>query len=241
MLLKDQSFVLCDGKLRLAERSPMNLPLDENIQRSISITHLLNNPFSVYILNELGETLLINDFGAKVCGFKTPVQSVGKSLFDVSQEDAAHTLIQNSQHVIKTQALQIFDEVNVRKDNEASQFLSIKLPWYTLNNKLMGSVGFSIVLGKNNLSQSLSKLVSLGLLGAMPPPFAPGGVIKPSGINLTLREQQCLELSLKHYTAKQIAKSLSLSYRTVEEYLSNLKQKFGVATKQELIQKAFML
>ena len=43
--------------------------------------------------------------------------------------------------------------------------------------------------------------------------------------NLSKREQQCLHYLLKGMTAKEIAKILSLSHRTVEEYIANLKIK----------------
>lgn len=45
--------------------------------------------------------------------------------------------------------------------------------------------------------------------------------------NLSLREQQCLKGLLEGKTAKEIARYYNLSYRTVEEYIANLKGKLG--------------
>ncbi|MCC5792638.1 MAG: helix-turn-helix domain-containing protein [Legionellaceae bacterium] len=54
---------------------------------------------------------------------------------------------------------------------------------------------------------------------------------------LTTRENECLELTIKGFTAKEIAKKLSISPRTVEEYLNQVKLKMRVSSKQQLIQK----
>lgn len=54
---------------------------------------------------------------------------------------------------------------------------------------------------------------------------------------LTARERQCLDLVLKQLTAAQIAQQLSLSSRTVEEYLDRLKKKLQCHSKQALLLK----
>lgn len=235
MISRDQSFMLDKGKLILGHPDIRTVS-DVHVQHPLSC--LLNESFSVYFLNDEGGTLLINEFGADICGFDSPYQSLGKSLFDVSDDVSAHTLIQNSQQVLKTKTLTFFDELNIRKDKRCLQFLSIKLPWATLENKHMGSVGFSIVLSENNLSESLSTLSTLGILSPTPLLSTQTQNRVHHGVHLTKREKECLALSIKHFTAKQIAQHLGLSYRTVEEYLSNLKRKFGVSTKKELLQKA---
>lgn len=231
MLSKEQHFILNQGKFILADPAHWAVPLEKPIQYRVA--QLLNQPFSVYILNAQGDTIYINEFGAEVCGYDSPIQSVGKSLFDVSKRESAQLLIENCQKVMSVQSLQIFDEINVRKDNRNLQFLSIKLPWLSTSHEIMGSIGFSIVLGENNLSESLFHLMSMGILTHTPS----RPILTSTGPNLTPREQECLKLTLRHYTAKQIAKSLGLSYRTIEEYLANLKQKFDVNSKQALIQK----
>jgi DNA-binding CsgD family transcriptional regulator len=58
------------------------------------------------------------------------------------------------------------------------------------------------------------------------------------GIYLTKREAACLHLLLKGNTAKQIGKVLSLSNRTIEDYITSIKNKLNVSSKKELIIKA---
>lgn len=57
-------------------------------------------------------------------------------------------------------------------------------------------------------------------------------------VNLTKRESQLIKFILNGHSAGYIAKELSISQRTVENYLSNMKDKFNCCTKTELINKA---
>lgn len=52
---------------------------------------------------------------------------------------------------------------------------------------------------------------------------------------MTKRETQCLLYLVQGMTAKQMAKKLHLSYRTIEEHIANIKSKLGCKTKAELI------
>lgn len=56
--------------------------------------------------------------------------------------------------------------------------------------------------------------------------------------HLSSRESECLFYLLRGKTAKQIARLLNLSPKTVEHYIENIKLKFQCQTKSELISKA---
>lgn len=56
--------------------------------------------------------------------------------------------------------------------------------------------------------------------------------------NLSLRESECLFYLLRGRTAKEIAKILAISPRTVEKYIETLKFKFSCQTKNNLVGKA---
>jgi DNA-binding CsgD family transcriptional regulator len=62
-----------------------------------------------------------------------------------------------------------------------------------------------------------------------------------SAINMTPRENEVLYYLLRGGTAKRIGRMLSISSRTVEQYVDVLKDKFGVRTKADLIHRAINL
>ncbi len=56
-------------------------------------------------------------------------------------------------------------------------------------------------------------------------------------IKLSQRQLDCINLLLTGATSKEIALQLNLSYRTVEDYINAVKQKFHARNKSELILK----
>lgn len=210
--------------------------LDSSHNLLIKFTALFALPYSIYLLDSTGATLKINELGANICGFTSPEQANGKTIFDVSLGNSAKDLLDNCSSVLQQEAVRLFDEFNLRRDGKNLHFLSIKFPCYDIRQQLQGTLGISIVIGEHSLAEAIVYLTSLGLLPENTPPNQ-SLHLNLHGVSLTPREQECLEYSTKGYTAKQIAKKLQISPRTVEEYLNQLKIKFNVSNKQELIQK----
>lgn len=124
----------------------------------------------------------------------------------------------------------------MRLDGRSLQFLSIKFPCYDFEYQLRGTLGISIVLGEHPLADAITRLTDLGLL---PKNTSPHQTINLNLGNVILspREKESLEYTIKGFTAKQIAKKLLISHRTVEEYINQVKLKLGVSTKQQMVQK----
>ena len=208
----------------------------DNDSLLIRFTDLFALPYSVYLLDKYGATVSINPIGANICGFQTPDHAIGKTIFDVSSGAGAKDLLHNCESVLQQESVKLFDEFNTRLDGRLLHFLSIKYPCYDAAQQLQGTLGVSIVIGEHPLAVAIMHLTQLGLL----PENTPANQVislKLGNVSLTPREQECLEYTVKGYTAKQIAKQLALSPRTVEEYLNQIKIKLGVGSKQELIQK----
>lgn len=55
-------------------------------------------------------------------------------------------------------------------------------------------------------------------------------------VKLTQREIECLNLVAHGSTMKMIARKLDISPRTVEQHLRNIKEKFEVNTKSQLVE-----
>jgi DNA-binding CsgD family transcriptional regulator len=202
----------------------------------LSFVDLFALPYSVYLLDMHGATVKINEIGANICGFKTPDQAIGKTIFDVSSGLSAKDLLHNCESVLQQESVKLFDEFNTRFDGRLLHFLSIKYPCYDVAHQLQGTLGVSIVIGEHSLAEAITHLTQLGLLPENTPPNQAIS-LKLGSVSLTPREQECLEHTVKGYTAKQIAKKLAISPRTVEEYINQIKLKLDVGSKQELIQK----
>lgn len=56
-------------------------------------------------------------------------------------------------------------------------------------------------------------------------------------LKLSKRELDCAALLLNGLTSKEIGSHLSLSYRTIEDYINSLKRKLNARNKSELIVK----
>lgn len=203
---------------------------------SQTIGSLLALPMSFYLLDKDGKTKTMNEEGAEVTGFDSSKHSLGKSVIEVGVKESAELLIQHCHQVIDTNSLQFFEEQHIRKDGAELNFLSIKCPWYDENNKIQGTCGFSIVMGKHSTANSLSLIANLGLLN--PSLSQEQKLVLPEHIKvqLTPREIECLKLTVKGYTAKRIAKELKISFRTVQEYITNTRIKLNVGSKAELIE-----
>ncbi|WP_058514209.1 helix-turn-helix transcriptional regulator [Legionella santicrucis] len=67
-------------------------------------------------------------------------------------------------------------------------------------------------------------------------PYLSGIAEEPSifsDLELTQRQRECLHYTLKGMTAKEIAKLLCISHRTVEIHLDNIRKKYGVLYKRD--------
>lgn len=65
----------------------------------------------------------------------------------------------------------------------------------------------------------------------------PSTRVSSTKVRFTRREKECIQYLLYGMTAKEIAKELKLSPRTVETYLENIKTKIDCFSKTQLIQK----
>ncbi len=220
-----------NGIKLLAVDTPVDLRLHGQYT-GYTVASVLALPYNFYFLDKLGNTQMMNDESALICGFKSAEDAIGKSLFDVSTPDSATLLIDNCTYVMQAQVINIFEEQNQKKDGSSLHFLSIKCPWYDLNNTVIGVFGCSIVLGQHSLAAALSTVIGLGLFESETKPQK----LDQLTVKLSRREMDCLGLTIKGFTAKKIAKDLGISHRTVEEYLVNIRTKTGASSKAELME-----
>lgn len=88
----------------------------------------------------------------------------------------------------------------------------------------------NIHLNHNNSQPDLAFLKTLGM-----------ETYYKKALLLSNRERECLKLLIQGKTAKESAKILALSYRTIEYYLENIKNKLDCSCKRDLLATAQIL
>lgn len=118
------------------------------------------------------------------------------------------------------------------KEGHCFLFFNQKLPWKNEQGDLIGLVCQAIEIMDVDFARHFNQLAHLdGFEGLY-------RLAAESEINISPRENDCLFFLLRGKTAKEIARFLNISHRTVEAHISHLKTKFQCKNKSELIAKA---
>lgn len=207
-----------------------------------SVNDLMSADFNVYFLNQDSCALRVNEEQVKSAGFGSQKSAVGKSVFDmvpVIPKLIANSVRQNDLTVMKTKKLHLLEEEHIDLKNiTCYRYITIKLPWFDSERKIIGIFGCSIEVSHHSLAKSLQQIINMGIFSSINPPTnipLPGFI--HSNHYLSKREIQILEHLVRCKTARQIGSILNISARTVEVHLMNIKQKMGVSSKAELIDK----
>jgi DNA-binding CsgD family transcriptional regulator len=101
------------------------------------------------------------------------------------------------------------------------------------------SHAYDLVLNAVQTSSAVELIAPKGLLSHQQSPrqMLLQKLMSSEQRKLTTHEIQCMELIIEGKTAKEIARILGLSYRTVEDRTHSLKEKFNAKNKTELVVK----
>lgn len=147
--------------------------------------------------------------------------------------------IQDKAVITTGKTLKILD-IHPFSGNDWRAYIFTKIPFYDSNQNIRGTIFHGADITSNKLLELgslLSKVtcdVSSNLLSGLHSFLLSNEF---NNIKLTDREAECLFFLLRGKTAKHIARVMSLSPRTVEEYIVKLKMKLGATNKCELIDK----
>lgn len=124
----------------------------------------------------------------------------------------ADIYIKDDQNVMETGIPRInYKELHQQLDGTIKTVLVSKIPLYDEYKQVKGLLGFYIDI-------SIQEIFTT--------------------IRLSKRQMECLFYLVRGMSAKQIARKLNLSNRTVEDYLENLKLKFDCTHRSDLVIKA---
>lgn len=193
------------------------------------IESLLDSPIiSVYCKDIKGNYLEVNQRFLENAGLNSHQVALSMTDYDFWELHQAQYMRVNDDEVYQSEKPKTIIE-SAKVGNETQFFLSHKMPIFTRKNKKIGVFGQS-----TRIDPTQSELCK--------PIFHE---IKPMPLtlihNLSKRQLQCLYHLAMGKTAKQIAKQLDLSHRTVEFYIDNIKKKLDCYSRSELITKALKL
>lgn len=181
-----------------------------------------------------------------IAGLRPEDSIAGLTDFDLPGEMAVHaqTFREQDQYVLQRKTAMTTFNVYRMKCARINAFLVTKKPFMDQETQTSG-----VLFHLTDMSA-----LNTGLLGPYrsnaPRIFNdlshPGGVSYviaggDTDLDITRREYEVLFYMLRGATAKRIGDFLSISSRTVEQYVTFLKEKFNVVTKQDLIEKAIQL
>ena len=203
---------------------------------------------SAYWKDNNSQYLGANNSFINFSGLTTQRDLPGATDQDLVWKSLAGALINNDKHVIENRQTCLFvEQCKIAGTRHSSQSISIdcmsyKSPLLNRTGKVIGLFGLSYPLSKE--LDRFQLLNEINMLAGETAKMRASTLLSQHQQNerkLSNRELDCFKLLIRGMTTKQIAKSLLLSNRTVEQYLVSLKQKLNCNGRNELTAKAIEL
>lgn len=228
-------------KLLRPERSPRKISMTRHIS-GYTVESILKLPFCIYFIDVTGAQICVNDLTSIHCGFGSHSKATGKVIYDCLDPLTTFSVRSRDRDVLQSRHIKMSEFNVMRKDGFRFQTLSIKIPWYNAENEIIGLFGCASIIGCQSIISSLQIITELGFINLdtiLSTKIQAVHRHQIGAVYLTQRETDILKLTVRGKTAIQTAGILSLSYRTIEEYIATLKMKFNANSKSELIDKVF--
>jgi DNA-binding CsgD family transcriptional regulator len=213
---------------------------DECVDAPNSIHRFNDMPVSVYFVDTESTILGVNRAGVELNGLLNESDMNGKKVSHFLKKDFSSRVFSHDHAVINSGESRIFEEIGETSHDIEMQCIAVRLPWY-YDDKLVGIFGLCGSVSISSLpsfANMLEKLISTGLIGK----YDQNGLQSLSMPRNDMRYYSKRETDVLSYvvagkSAREIGTILSLSARTVENYIANIKQKAGCKTKVDLVLK----
>ncbi|MDF1760813.1 MAG: LuxR C-terminal-related transcriptional regulator [Coxiellaceae bacterium] len=174
--------------------------------------------------------------GAKMIGAKDLDEISGMSDYTLPNgpTQLADTFVNQDKEIIATQQCTHYLDIHSSYDNEIPVYLSTKNPVFDESGKCIATCTTLEklnssplpILANELLNRSNKSQDSLKVYNSITQSI------------FTTRELDCIFFLIRGYSSKETAERLNLSYRTVEFYTQNIKNKLALNTKKQLIEYA---
>lgn len=203
---------------------------------ALDFENLMDLPCYVFWKNLAGEYHGYNDYGAKCLGYSRGSEIVGKTDLGIFLPENALIYRANDQKALKENRLITALEQGILHKVPVV-FLSYKVPLYDTASQVKGMFGFSFSSPTQQIKNQTISIDNISINNS-PLNFNKLPIIQNSNSLkklLSEQEKNCLDLFLKGFTIKKIARHLKLSPRTIETYIERSKIKLNSKNKAELI------
>ncbi len=197
-------------------------------------------PGMIIIMDINSNFITSNNYTANLLGYSRHEALVGLNAFEVRcpAAESADEFIKQDQYVLKNESEISLLDIHTYADNQAKIFLTKKKPFY-MNGKISGVICHCTEIHSDTFSNLCATLIQtdkkyLDSSHSNQRSYMIGSTENVT--KLSKRELDVLFYYLRGKTAKTIAKALDLSYRTVENYIQNIKNKIKINTKEDLIE-----
>lgn len=204
-------------------------------QQNDKIICWMSPDFTYQSMNKLTYTLL---------GFKSECECVGKTDYDMQCEAVklANQFREEDKLVLTTKKLHKSIKILKLAGDEVVMFHSTKKPLFDINNEFLGIFHEGLILPSNCYAKALNYLAKIN--PKKPNKKIINNTIKIQHTNekfldLTSTQKECMFIYCHVKTAKDVAHVLNLSHRTVENHLTNIKNKLNCLNESQLFDKCY--
>ena len=174
-----------------------------------------------------------NDLQAIYIANSSRNEIIGKNFKDFIPSEIEKSMWLNDNQAIKSNTIKLFIENAI-----GTPFLSLKTQVRDSNNHIIGIAGLSFNLTQVALPEIINVINQLSLTTALPSfPLMPPSTISFCNLPLSEREKECVQYISKGMSAKEIGRTMNISYRTAEAHIAKIKFKLNCQTRSQIIDK----
>lgn len=212
-------------------------PRNNTLANTNSIASIGNMDAGLFFLDTDSKFVNGNQGILSISGANSIPDCIGRDTTEFLSRNYALEILADDKCVMQSKEMRISQDTGRRKDGSLQDVIGMKFPWY-YEDAVIGLFGFCINIDQkslHNFAKTMTAFMSVGLLGPARSLIIPE--INEETVYFSKREKEILEYILIGKTAREISVIFSISIRTVEHHLENIKQKSGCSNKFDLFLK----